>query len=656
MRSFGLNRGKKFEPPQPMMWREDEIPRMEPTENFKRERLLQTYGRNMRVLSQGKDPWLKGNQLPIGQGTAMQSAMMNAQAVELNALLNGDVNKKIDDAFIKDFQCWLQGKSKYNADKTLTPWGTKKLVGDSIMMYLNQFIDQKFAFSKFLAKLKLAPPDDIRMAWLYYKYIVCGMDPNGVDYLPEYNWLTDPEAIQREGQYPRQTVKSPGHVAYTVNNLTGEVVESVYGQGQPAVVERTDAQNAGVIGPKCDTWSEQLGPDPNAMPPPSAAQPTTNLVTLVNDNSTNVHEKANVVHNQDGSVVTPSSSSSSSNPYPLTKDITITLANGNEVTLPSHESLINEPREMEELRDIERNLRAIFTDYDESNAIYKAVVQTKFSGEEGMEGIVSYTNALKSAIDRATPRYQSIFTDQLLLDIIQNIENEIRDSPSAMTKEEHEHLTQQKRRLETYEAERERRSLSKKAEPSSKQPSAPSETASTAEKISSTSSESVSEKEAEEVFATPPTSPQPTPPVSPRMESSSSTSAAPTNENPQPLESAEFVEAKEKFEFFVNSEPAKKWATKAVRALDYINELPGTTDPLLTLSLEAAWLDLLTAEVFYNTAQKKWQFLEGQVPPVYSGVAPRPRLPTKIDLSDADLMHRGLNNNERDPRKSRKKK
>jgi hypothetical protein len=82
----------------------------------------------------------------------------------------------LEDKFVTEFCCWLMGKSKYNENTTLTPWGPQRLVGKSIEAYLLEFFDKKTTYElelqKLAAKCRIAPPTTIEEAWIYFKYIV----------------------------------------------------------------------------------------------------------------------------------------------------------------------------------------------------------------------------------------------------------------------------------------------------------------------------------------------------------------------------------------------------------------------------------------------------------------------------------------------------
>ena len=75
---------------------------------------------------------------------------------------------------IGEFNDWLRGKSRYNNDTKLTKWGRRRLVGESIEEYLDQFVERKSEFHLKLAKMKdpLYIPDNIVDAWLYFNLIV----------------------------------------------------------------------------------------------------------------------------------------------------------------------------------------------------------------------------------------------------------------------------------------------------------------------------------------------------------------------------------------------------------------------------------------------------------------------------------------------------
>lgn len=239
MKGFGLSR--KFKAPPPPIAVEDKVQEMVPTESFRRTKIREFYETKLKNLARGGThspyPDFLNPSPQNGQKAddLARAALMNAMAVQLNAVMNGDIDKKIDNAFIEEFQKWLRGLSAFNADKTKTPWGTKRLVGEDIYAYLSQFVENKFQLESYLAQLKLAPPTNIKDAWLYFKYIVAGLVPDGLDYLPEFNWLTQPTAAQKK------TIQDRRQGNVSIKNAQGNVVEQS--------VSRTGATDAGAIYP-----------------------------------------------------------------------------------------------------------------------------------------------------------------------------------------------------------------------------------------------------------------------------------------------------------------------------------------------------------------------------------------------------------------------
>lgn len=124
--------------------------------------------------------------------------------------------KRLEEAFIEDFQLWLQGRSVYNVkertwDKFIstpfglnrhvetkkhTPWGNKKLTHlPGVDKLLEGPATNRDHVIKVLTKLKMTAPRNIDEAWIYYKYIVrgVGIDGNVVNeqnIFSDYDYLT----------------------------------------------------------------------------------------------------------------------------------------------------------------------------------------------------------------------------------------------------------------------------------------------------------------------------------------------------------------------------------------------------------------------------------------------------------------------------------
>jgi hypothetical protein len=91
--------------------------------------------------------------------------------VKLAQLEEKEMKKNIAVEYVREFDCWLNGTSKYNT-KDATPWGKKRLVGSTIDAYREQFIVQRGEFRRKMAALRLDIPNDISDAWLYFRFIV----------------------------------------------------------------------------------------------------------------------------------------------------------------------------------------------------------------------------------------------------------------------------------------------------------------------------------------------------------------------------------------------------------------------------------------------------------------------------------------------------
>ena len=88
------------------------------------------------------------------------------------------IEGEIDQNYINEFNCWITGTSQYN-NPDYTPWGRRRLVGESIEAYLDQYVEKKSNFHLEMAKLRRTIPDDINTAWLYFSTIVLPVE-NGV--------------------------------------------------------------------------------------------------------------------------------------------------------------------------------------------------------------------------------------------------------------------------------------------------------------------------------------------------------------------------------------------------------------------------------------------------------------------------------------------
>lgn len=127
--------------------------------------------------------------------------------------------KRLEEAFIEDFNLWLHGRSPHNVVEKLetkweddpyhgyvrrqtlvkyTPWGNKPLTFlPEVRKYLEGPILNRDHVIKVLTKLKLTGPRTIEEAWIYYKYIVrkVGIDGNIIN---EQNAFSDFDLLNRD--------------------------------------------------------------------------------------------------------------------------------------------------------------------------------------------------------------------------------------------------------------------------------------------------------------------------------------------------------------------------------------------------------------------------------------------------------------------------
>lgn len=197
---LGLNQSlvqyKKYVVPPDPLEKESKVDDMVATNRYKRQRAIEYYEKLMRDLTATPPilPQIYLQAPQISQDPEVRASFKHAIAVKINELINGTIDSRIDDLYVEEFHRWLLGKSKFNVDKNKTPWGPRMLIGDSILAYIREFIGKKKDFEKKLVQLKITgPPMTIEHAWLYFKYIVTEADPEGTEFLPEWNWWLDPD-------------------------------------------------------------------------------------------------------------------------------------------------------------------------------------------------------------------------------------------------------------------------------------------------------------------------------------------------------------------------------------------------------------------------------------------------------------------------------
>jgi len=200
----------KFTAPKAPIFSETKKGPMEPLAKLKKELEIKTLRRMAKDI---------GTTNPPGVTPQEKKSRIKSMYTRMAQLEQQDVEQKVDSMFVNDFILWLQGKSYYNSydpqlaarnprskDAALaekTPWGKKKLVGDSIDVYLKSFATSKIDLNKKMAKMRAVIPNDIWDAWLYYKYLVRDVEPNPEDlFLPEMNYWTSQPPMTTDGTIP----------------------------------------------------------------------------------------------------------------------------------------------------------------------------------------------------------------------------------------------------------------------------------------------------------------------------------------------------------------------------------------------------------------------------------------------------------------------
>jgi hypothetical protein len=146
--------------------------------------------------------------------------------------------KRLEEAFIEDFNLWLHGKSPYNVvskqttqylgnnivgvvarqnEVEFTPWGNKPLTFiPEVRQYLEGPILNRDHVIKVLSKLKLTGPRNIEEAWVYYKYIVRKVGIDG-DVINEQNMFSDFDYLTRN-IYKKEDPGNPFNHLLEVDN------------------------------------------------------------------------------------------------------------------------------------------------------------------------------------------------------------------------------------------------------------------------------------------------------------------------------------------------------------------------------------------------------------------------------------------------------
>lgn len=203
------NKAKYGPKPDPLT-REKDLKDMVAPDEYVKGKLIKILMRQLKGVDDGNFGSIKIENMSDNE----KAAFTNALSVQLMQIVNKDMDKEIDSAFIDEFRNWILGKSKFNKDPS-TPWGEKRLVGDDFENYLKAFINSKKNYQWKLLELATEIPQTVERAWYYFKYIVCKKEPRDSDYLLEFNFWCDPEA-----QHPREGVEYPNNPYTNIETWT----------------------------------------------------------------------------------------------------------------------------------------------------------------------------------------------------------------------------------------------------------------------------------------------------------------------------------------------------------------------------------------------------------------------------------------------------
>jgi len=184
---------QKYKPPRHPLLLENQLRNIVPTEKFINDRVSRylTYQHN-----NARSPG-------VAAATAAESVRL---AVE-------GLRSKINTEWVDGFRAWLLGNSKYNTDQYFTPWGRKPLVHiDGVVDWIDAEIDMHHDFRTKLQLLYIeGPGDTLERAYLYYKFVVCGLDwavaqkhtaGDGKQYPPWFDRKGQIEFLDMYGDYP----------------------------------------------------------------------------------------------------------------------------------------------------------------------------------------------------------------------------------------------------------------------------------------------------------------------------------------------------------------------------------------------------------------------------------------------------------------------
>lgn len=122
---------------------------------------------------------------------AKTEAERNALLMWKSHLRADQISGLIQKEFVRDFWAWLLGRGK-EADHAKTPWYRQSLTHDAeVSAYCDSFVIKMQEFRLKLAKLGLRVPKGINQAFLFFKYVVRGEDPNKASFLHDWQLFND---------------------------------------------------------------------------------------------------------------------------------------------------------------------------------------------------------------------------------------------------------------------------------------------------------------------------------------------------------------------------------------------------------------------------------------------------------------------------------
>lgn len=175
----------KFTPGQNPLDNEEYVPTINAPPHWKKQQAAHL------LTARVQDEIHKAQHAPSAEAAQQHMAHATALIAEMEKSQHANLTgRKQDEDFAARFVLWLRGQGDRD-ELTKTPWGNTPLMFPDVIAYQERLYTTKVDYQMKLQLLKTFGPHDLNSAYLYYKYIIHGAEPIGMEFMSDFDKFYD---------------------------------------------------------------------------------------------------------------------------------------------------------------------------------------------------------------------------------------------------------------------------------------------------------------------------------------------------------------------------------------------------------------------------------------------------------------------------------